>query len=243
MKKRMQILMVVLFCAVLLAGCGAGDGSSLSFEFDLNDSEGWEGGFTDLPVNYEEDIYELEFAHAPLPEELGAGKKGLMLRSHNRSDDLFMYISRRLGAADGLKPDTAYLVEIAVEFATSVPAGLVGIGGSPGESVFVKVGAAGEKPVALAVGEGDQAYYELNIDKGAQSDAGCYTRVVGNIAKEDGSEDDSYALKSLDNEGEAIEVTTDGEGNLWIFVGTDSGFEGLTILYYTGVQVTLTEKA
>ncbi|MEW5784245.1 MAG: hypothetical protein AB1767_04065 [Bacillota bacterium] len=245
MKKITCYLLVMLFCAGLLVGCGSNGGDdSLSFDFDLHDGDGWEGGFTDLPVNYETDNYELFFGPAPLPAELGSAKKGLMLQGHNRSDDLFMFISRQLGKADGLKPDTVYLVEIVVDFVTNVPAGLMGIGGSPGEALFVKVGAAGEKPAAVAVGEGDQAYYQLSVDKGAQSEAGRYTRVVGDIAKEGSSEDDeNYIMKSLDNKGDAIEVTTDSSGNLWIFVGTDSGFEGRTTLYYTAVQVTLTAKA
>jgi hypothetical protein len=32
----------------------------------------------------------------------------------------------------------------------------------------------------------------------------------------------------------------DAEGNLWLLVGTDSGFEGLTALYFQQIDVRLT---
>jgi len=36
-----------------------------------------------------------------------------------------------------------------------------------------------------------------------------------------------------------LTATTDGSGKLWVFVGTDSGFEGLTALYFSTVDVSL----
>jgi hypothetical protein len=244
MKKKFGFILMAVVMAVLMAGCAAvGDGDPF-FDFDLTkDTEGWSGDFSDLPVDYDEDLYRLFFGVQPLPAELGSGKTALMLESMNASDDVFMFIKRQLGAADGLKPDTTYLVEIVVEFATNVPAGLFGIGGPPGEALFVKVGAASIEPVRVERGDSDYKEYRLNVNKGEQSEGGDNAVVVGDIAKEDSDEEDwSWILKSLSNKGEPLEITTDSEGNLWIFVGTDSGFEGLTTLYYTSVQVTLTEK-
>ena len=37
-----------------------------------------------------------------------------------------------------------------------------------------------------------------------------------------------------------MKVTADGEGRLWLIVGTDSGFEGLSALYYARIACTLT---
>jgi hypothetical protein len=39
--------------------------------------------------------------------------------------------------------------------------------------------------------------------------------------------------------GKPIHATADPDGRLWLMVGTDSGYEGLTRLYYTGIRVTL----
>ncbi|MDP1564577.1 MAG: hypothetical protein Q8M16_24615 [Pirellulaceae bacterium] len=37
-------------------------------------------------------------------------------------------------------------------------------------------------------------------------------------------------------------ISTTGKSRLWLLVGTDSGYEGLTRLYYQEIKVTLTPK-
>ena len=34
-------------------------------------------------------------------------------------------------------------------------------------------------------------------------------------------------------------MSTDGEGRVWLIVGTDSGFEGLSAFYYSRISYTL----
>jgi putative lipoprotein len=43
----------------------------------------------------------------------------------------------------------------------------------------------------------------------------------------------------LTSEGSPLSVTTDASGGMWLIVGTDSGFEGLTALYYSRISYTL----
>jgi len=229
----LTILAITAF-ALPLAGCST-DSEPIDINFDLNrDAEGWSGGFADLPVDYEQDSYQLDFGYVDSP----LGGKALMLSSMNRSDDTFMYIKKQLTSADGLNPDTIYLVTIEVTFATSAPAGAVGIGGAPGEAVYVKVGATAIEPVPVD----KDGFYELNVDKGQQSSGGYDAVVVGNVAKVVSDDFETYELKTLSNRGNPLEVTTDADGNMWIFAGTDSGFEGLTTLYYTEVNITLEAK-
>ena len=240
------LLVPMLMLAFIAAGCnGTGGGGSegqLSWEFTFEQGkEGWTGDFVDLPVNYEADIYELEFGYTDWPEDLGRAGKALMISSNNRSDDVFMYVKRKLTAADGIEPGAVYLARFVVEFATNAPRGAFGIGGPPGEAVFFKVGAAGEEPVPMIVdGDSEYPYYHLSVDKGSQNDEGENALLIGDVAKGQGSDDDyTYALKTLDNKDRPLEVTADGQGNLWVFVGTDSGFEGKTTLYYTNIEITL----
>lgn len=241
--KKLLILLIVLLVPVMLyiyINNNRGTGEDVNFEFDFSESdEGWVGGFTDYPVNYEPDIYELEFAHTTLPAELNRDGKGLMIQSHNRSDDLFMFIKKQL---IGLKPNTLYSIGIETEFATDAPAGAFGIGGPPGEALFVKVGASTEEPVPVVGESGGEDYYQFNVDKGGQSEGGINAVVVGDGAKLENNEFDVYELKTLNNYSQRLVVKSDADGNLWVFVGTDSGFEGKTILYYTGVKVVLAEK-
>ena len=73
----------------------------------------------------------------------GLEGNGLYIQGHNRSDDLFMFFKKQVG---GLKTDAAYTVVLSLDLATNVPTGSFGIGGSPGESVFVKAGASTAEP-------------------------------------------------------------------------------------------------
>ncbi len=230
------ILVLFAIAALILsaAGCNQDSGSiNLKYDFDSS-AEGWTGGFADLPVEYEQDSYQLDFGYTDSP----LGGKALMISSMNRSDDIFMYIKKQLTAADGLSPNTTYLVTIEVKFATDVPAGAVGIGGAPGEAVYVKVGASAVEPTPVD----DDGFYTLSVDKGQQSSGGRDAVVVGNVAKEVSDDFETYEIKALSNQDNPLEVTTDADGSMWIFVGTDSGFEGLTTLYYTEVNVTLEVK-
>ncbi len=52
----------------------------------------------------------------------------------------------------------------------------------------------------------------------------------------------SYELMEQNSGGREFEVTADENGVLWFIVGTDSGFEGLTTLYYDTITVVLEQK-
>ena len=48
-----------------------------------------------------------------------------------------------------------------------------------------------------------------------------------------------YQIKWLTNGDQPLEVVSDSEGRIWFVVGSDSGFEGLTTVYYTYIEYTL----
>jgi len=214
------------------------DDKELAFTYDFDrDAEGWVTGFADLPADYEDELYQLDSGHRELPSELGGS--GIYIQGHNSSDDLFMFLKKKV---DGLKPETSYLVTFRIDLATNVAEGMMGIGGSPGESVYVKAGATEVEPL---VAEDASDYLRMNIDKGNQAQEGKDMINLGNVAHpelgESGTE--KYKIKSLDNEGRAFQVTTDADGGLWFIVGTDSGFEGLTALYYSNISISLQESS
>ena len=200
--------------------------AEFSFTFESH-AEGWTSGFADLPADFEPSIYELDSGHRSLPH--GLEGNGLYIQGHNRSADLFMFFKRQV---EGLKAGATYAASASIDLATNVPSGSIGIGGSPGESVSVKAGAATVEPVA----EGEDL--RMNIDKGNQANGGEAMVVLGNVAHPDviGEE---YRIKSLENSGSPVDVTADGEGRLWLIVGTDSGFEGLSTLYYARIAFRL----
>ena len=229
-EKAITAVIAIVILLVPVAALAQDNGRS-EFHFDFeNDYEGWMVGFADLPTDYDQSIYELHHEHRTLPH--GLEGSGIYVQGHNRSDDLFMFLKRQV---DGLRPDTVYAVSMSVGLATNVSAGLVGIGGSPGESVFVKAGASTTEPLVV---EGSNQHLRMNIDKGNQARPGESMVVLGNVAHPQVANRE-YRIKTLDNTAMHLRVTTDGEGRVWLIVGTDSGFEGLTTLYYASIDYSL----
>ena len=231
MKKNKSI--TGLFVAmILIAGCEDEDSSkkitkTFSYTFS-SDAEGWTGDFADYPIGQKEK-YELHFEHATLPSPLNTTEGALLMTGSNQSDDLFMFIKRKIS---GLSPGATYSVNFAVEFASDVPDGLVGVGGSPGESVFIKAGASRIEPMKI---ESSDGYYRMNIDKGNQSQEGADMIVIGDFSNDTDSE--TYVLVERTNEN-PFQVQADGAGELWLIVGTESGFEATTTIYYNEIEVT-----
>ncbi len=205
----------------------------LSYRFDFSTPGQWTGGFSDYPSG-QEAYYGLSWAEKSLPENLQTGssqKQAIFITGNNHSADLFMFIKTRLA---GLKPETLYRLTFNVTFATNAPSGCVGVGGAPGENVWIKAGASIPEPIAMETGD----YYLMNVDKGNQATGGENARVLGNIA---GSNTDcantAYEFKTLGNTESPLETKTDQDGSLWVFVGADSGFESVTGLYFANVEV------
>ena len=203
-------------------------------EFDFSfaiDADGWVVGFADLPEDYDQSIYELDGGHRALPD--GLQGSGIYLQGHNRSDDLFMYLKRQV---EGLVPGASYNVSATVDLATNAPLDSIGIGGSPGQSVYVKAGASTTEPLAAPDNTG---HLRMNIDKGNQSRGGTQMAVLGVVGHPDiaGEEFRRKTLDSMDSP--VVVVEADEAGRAWLIVGTDSGFEGLTRLYYDRISITL----
>lgn len=236
---------LLVMAALAVAGCGgSSDPSPQHFQFTFaEDLEDWTVGFADYPAGTSDaeqqaidEFYELDGGHARLPQPLDTGDGAVLLSGNNHSDDLFMFLKRRVS---GLAPDTTYQLELRVVFATDVPRGCAGIGGSPGESVFVKGGASGIEPLRVMDDTSGHATWIMNIDKDSQTNGGTDAQVLGDFANSEDCEssDFSYELKELSNlELPAFDVTTDGNGDAWLLLGTDSGFEGTTTIYYTEIE-------
>lgn len=205
--------------------------SEQSFHTDFaSGKDNWVAGFADYSGNNVE-IYELKEELSHLPEPLDTQKQAYMLSGINRSDDLFMYLKKQL---TGFKPLTAYSINFTIQLASDAISGGVGAGGAPGEAVGIGVGASVIEPLARS---NENNFYQMNIDKINQ----CCTDgedmvVIGNVA----NGGDVYEYKMLERAGE-FQVTTDAEGNIWVLVGTDSGYEGKTTLYYSTIRMKITE--
>lgn len=201
-----------------------------------NGALGWTAAFADYaPVTAP--VMELDSGMRPLPPELGVAGTGFWITGHNRSDDLFMFLSKKLSAADGILPSQRYRVRFSITAASSAGSGCVGIGGSPGDSVYLKAGATPSAPRV----ELSSDLYLVNFDKGQQSQSGTEMSVAGTIGNGSSNCSESAPFISLGWQHTHPEVVTSNEfGELWLVVGTDSAFEGKTTLYYQAIEATLT---
>jgi hypothetical protein len=196
-------------------------------------SHGWLPGFTDYSLRIG-DLRMLAEIRG-LPDEINPSRSGYYIQSMNRSDDVFMFLKKHVDASAGLEPDRAYRVSFDIRFASNAPSGCFGIGGAPGESVYLKAGAAVDEPLALLDLSGD---IRLSADKGQQANGGRDAGVVGNIANGTPCEGSSFPYVRVRKQyAHPGEIRTDARGSMWLFLGTDSGFEGLTGLYVESVTV------
>jgi len=230
---------LIIFSTLILAlaGCGNNDQTNVvePTEYIYNfqeDSEDWAAGFADYPNEANvEDFYELEFSHSMLPSPLRITDGALKQAGNNHSDDLFMFVKKKITE---LVPFRTYNVSMEIEFASNAPNGAVGICGSPAEDVFIKAGASTSEP--LKVLDNSENYYRMNIDKGNQAQDGANMKLIGDFAN--GTESSAYNLVTLKTMN-SISVESDSNGEFWVVVGTDSGYEGKTTIYYNKIKVIL----
>lgn len=150
----------------------------------------------------------------------------------NQSDDLFMFLRGHLGPSDGIVPDATFQVLIDVTFASNVSANQMG-----SQAVFLKAGATPVKPQAVLDQDG---YLRMNVDKGNQSYGGPAASVVDSIENNLGDATVSPAPFGTVRKRQIQAVAkADHGGNLWLLIGTDSGFEGGTTLYYQQIRLKL----
>ena len=159
----MRVFKIVCLPLLLLGGCKVDltdKDQTANFQYPFSQGAlGWQAGFADYPQE-NSGSYELDSGIKTLPT--GFTGSGFMLSGHNRSDDLFMYIKRKI---TGLEPATRYQLSVSVRFLTDAASDCMGVGGAPGESVYLKFGYASQEP--------QQSGYYLNVDKGNQSWQSC----------------------------------------------------------------------
>jgi len=239
-----RLIVVVLALAnftPFALGQGTPPPVSISFDF-RNGAVGWQAGFADYPPATDKNgFYELLAEVRTLPPELGVNGTGFYIQGNNHSDDLFMFMKRRLDSADGIVAGQTYQITFTLVFASAAQSGCFGVGGSPGDSVGLKAGASPAEPIALLDASPLAGWLRMNVGKGDQSQGGLAASTTGSIANgvPCGSAPPSYISIQRTHQHTAL-VNANARGEIWLLVGTDSGYEGGTGLYYQRIDVTLT---
>lgn len=229
-------ILIGLF-SFILSACAFSDAADdsfyiMSYTADFSQSlDQWEADFADYPAGEGDSArYELTATVTALPPSLVSKQTSLMISGNNYNEDLFMFIKRKV---DGLLPNTRYTIVFDVQLASNAPTGGSTAYDAPGDRVYLKVGAVDKNPKKVIQGD----MYRMNIDKGNQAQGGSDMIVIGNVGV--GTNANSYALITRSNSitNAPIMATTNANGELWLIIGTDSGYPGTTTLYYTRVDV------
>lgn len=186
------------------------------------------GEINSLPA---EDHWLINFGIHPLPPELQTEGTGFVVQGNNHSDDMLMYLIRRIGPEDGLSPQTVYTVSIEAEVASNGK-NCFGIGGSPGGLTF-EMGASAKDPTRPVIVDGNVVF-----------PAGIRTKTFFTESTTDNgnecSMDEVPQFKLIQRTSHTANYKSNANGELWLMVGTHSGFEGFSALYYTRINAVLT---
>lgn len=230
MKYRKTIAAALLAAALLSTFAWAASPSETRFDFETGAS-GFTPIYADYPVgNGVDEFYELQHSWGTVPD----GGSGLFLSGNNHSDDLFMGYVKKL---TGFQPGALYAFRVSFRLATNVEGGLIGVGGSPGSSVFVKGGITANEPKSIA---DDMQQHRLNIDKGNQGAGGCDMRLLGNLEKEEALRPGAYEWKNF---AFTMLAEANAEGCVYLILGTDSGFEAVSAYYLDDIAVDWSRQA
>ena len=133
------------------------------------------------------------------------------------------------GPMNGLRGGALHKVTVSLEFATNAPSGCFGVGGSPGESVWIKAGVTAVEP--LPIRDGSYLAYEHRHRTSIRQ------RCTGGGARQHCQLQKLRAAASVGAQDLAgLDAVTDldtADGRVWLLFGTDSGFESRTEIYFT----------
>ena len=230
---RLRQMLIGALCAVLLVACGGSGGAGSptppttqppivdrSFDFSLGNG-GWLSGQADYtmdtaPADVVNDIRSLPAPFTGL---------GFYSAGTNRSDDLLIYVKTKLS---GLVAGTTYRASVTVEFLTDVSSGCVGVGGSPGDSVWIITVVSTAEPLTT-------------FNSGNQSVSGRDGIVLGTLANSvPNCGERRWESKTVSTPSPSpLSVRADERGEAWFLVGLDSGFESFSRVYYRRFTVRL----
>ena len=238
MAPRNALLGGALASLFLLSACGGEDAfvpapqpTMLSTSF-ASGVDGWSGAFADYSTSTAPTDVVWEVRALPAPLTGTAYYTG----GTNRSDDLFVYNKKKF---TGFKPSANYTIVFEIEIATNLSSGCVGVGGSPGESVYVIAGAAPTEPKTVATSD----EYRVNLDRGNQATAGKASQVLGNIANSVPNCGAQVYQSKVLTSTKPLTVQSDASGNIWVFFGIDSGFEAKSSVFYKSVKANVVPVA
>jgi hypothetical protein len=209
---------------ILFVGCAdSSDTDSLqyadlisTFDFETADQR-WVGGISDYPVDYKDSSeYVVRSTSAQYLNSGVLESNGLSISADNPHGELFYFFKRKI---HGLKANKKYKLDFEFLLLSQLQNGVVA---DKSEDLFLKIGAVNFEPklTKVKLNEADE-FVILNVDKGEMNkDSGADLSNIGSIRKFTNANPEVISGNTFDI---PIDITTDGDGVLWLVIGVDSG--------------------
>jgi hypothetical protein len=230
-------IFALLLITPFIGSCGLFDydvsPTSIASSYSMAQSEGWSGDFSDYPLYREEDMG-LESGFRPLPAPFDTTRKSYYIAGTNLGEDLFLFAKTRM---ENLREGTRYRLNFEATVAINSPDSCGSDSLTNRGEIYIKAGASFPEPVPIQDNDRDSVRYRLNIDKGRYGHDGSNAVVLGSITS--GSTCDPvhpYRLYNMESAG-TVTVEADANGSVWIFIGTETSYNGRTSVYYTRFHV------
>ena len=132
-----------------------------------------------------------------------------------------MFLKKKI---EGLRPNTNYNVVYEISLLSNAVAG---------QGIILKGGASELEPKKVI----ENGYYVLNIDKGTDTTSGENAISFGDIGSPSPFVGYSSTTKGNSTSYQPFITRTNSKGELWLVLGTDSLFEGITTVYFTNINL------
>jgi hypothetical protein len=225
------LVLILVFASSVLA-----QNNPIEINYDFHQGDlGWTADFAEYSQSGAAS-YQLFAGIRYMPRKLTrTAQRGFYIQGNNNSAALAMYLKRRLGAAEGIVAGRSYQIQFVINFASNAPTGCVGVGSPPGEGVRLLAGASAIEPMSVLQNGG----WTINLGRDIYLPKGPW--IAGDIANGVDCEIAfPYLSFVLVQRQHQFSATANANGELWLLVGTSSGFEAMTRLYYKNIQVRLT---
>lgn len=223
----------ILFLLVILGGiysCKSDEklNGAITVNSEFNSGlQGWVGQFANYSQSVIDTNFKMVFKQTKLPFEIDSRKSGLLFGCINLEGNMFMFTKRKMW---GLIPNATYKVTFDLNIGSNYSSETAN---TPGPDTYIKVGATSIEPTVILTNK----VYALNIDKGKLNESGVDMRVLGNITTP--TTENSYKIISKNNHADPISAVANEKGEIWLIVGADCGYKGLTSLYISKITTSI----
>lgn len=195
-----------------------------NFQQDLN---GWLGDYA-LYQDANKDSVRFVSGRNRLVSPLDTTNYGFKVEGRNDEDSLFLYAKKKVS---GLNSSRTYLVYYSVDLSSSYP----DTANSPGRMGSLKVGASVDEP--KVVQNTETKYNGIAIKKGLWSVDGKEMVILGNLSNT--ATTPGYKLIGYNNNAKPLEIKPNAQGEIWLCVGADTHYKGVTTVFFDRIKVTI----